>query len=120
MKVILVGLAGAAGAVARYGIGVAVGTRSFPWTTLGINLVGSFLLGLLLTVGMARDWPDTTTAPLAIGLLGGFTTFSTFSYEAHSMLREDRVAAAAIYVGASVVGGVVAAACGYLTGRAAT
>src|SRR5688572_30830615 len=45
VKVLLVGLAGAAGALSRYGLGVAVGVRSFPWGTLGINLVGSYLLG---------------------------------------------------------------------------
>ena len=120
MKVLLVGVAGAAGVLGRYGIGVAVGTRSFPWSTLGINLLGSFLLGLLLTAGIERDWSDSTTAPLGIGLLGGFTTFSTFSYEAQTMLRDDRPGAAAAYVAASMIGGVLAAAGGYLAARAAT
>ena len=58
-----------------------IGVRSFPWATLGINLVGSYLLGLLLVLGAERDWPETTTVPLSIGFLGAFTTFSTFSYE---------------------------------------
>ena len=119
MKVLLVGVAGAAGALGRYGVGVAMGTRSFPWPTLGINLIGSFLLGLLMTFGIERDWPDTTTTPLTIGLIGGFTTFSTFSYEAYTLLRDDRAPAAAVYVAASVVGGVLAAACGYAAARAA-
>ena len=47
MRVLLIGIAGAAGALCRYGIGVAVGARSFPWSTLGINVAGSFVLGLL-------------------------------------------------------------------------
>ena len=117
MKVVLVAFAGAAGAVSRYGVGVAVGVRSFPWATLGINLVGSFLLGVVLVVGAERNWPDTTTIPLAVGFLGAFTTFSTFSYETYTLVRTDRVAVAAVYVVVSVVGGAVAAAAGYVTAR---
>jgi CrcB protein len=120
MKVFLIGLAGAVGALSRYGVGVAVGTRSFPWSTLAINLVGSYLLGLVLTAGLERDWAETTTAPLAIGFLGAFTTFSTFSYEAYAMVRDDRAGTAAIYAIVSVAVGVAAAALGYLTVRTAT
>jgi len=116
----LIAVAGAAGALARYQIGLAAGDRSFPWATLGINLIGSFLLGLLLQVASERGWPDTTTLPLGVGFLGAFTTFSTFSVETQTMLREGRVAAAAAYVGASLIGGIAAAALGYLTARALT
>ena|SRR5688500_3021127 len=118
MKVALVGLAGAAGALARYGLGVAVGVRSFPWATLGINLTGSFLLGLVLTAGIERGWPETTTVPIAVGFLGAYTTFSTFSFETYTLLRTDRAALAAIYVGVSVIGGIAAAAVGYAAARA--
>jgi len=118
MKVALIALAGAAGALARYKVGVAVGTRSFPWATLGINLIGSFLLGVLLKVAVDRGWPDTTTLPLGVGFLGAFTTFSTFSVEAQTMLRTDQVGDAALYVGASVVGGILAAALGYAAANA--
>lgn len=118
MKVALVAVAGAVGALSRYGIGVAVGVRSFPWATLGINLTGSFLLGLVLTAGTERGWPETTTVPIAIGFLGAYTTFSTFSFETYTLLRTDRAGTAAIYMGLSVVGGVIAAALGYVTARA--
>jgi CrcB protein len=118
VKPTLVALAGAAGALGRYAIGLAVGVRSFPWATLGINLTGSFLLGLVLTVGIERGWPDEATIPLAVGFLGAYTTFSTFSFETQTMLRTGRTAVAAAYVGVSVVGGVVAAAAGYATARA--
>lgn len=117
MKVVLVGLFGAAGALCRYGIGVAAGSSSFPWATLAINVVGSFLLGLVLVAGPAR-FDGTTTTALAVGFLGAFTTFSTFSSEVQTMLREDRVGTAAAYVTASVLGGVAMAAVGYLGGRA--
>ena len=118
MKVAFVAVAGAAGAVARYTIGRAVGVRSFPWATLGINLAGSYLLGLVLVLGTRRDWPEAVTVGIAIGFLGAFTTFSTFSYETYTLLRTDRAGSAAIYVLASVGLGVLAAALGYLSARA--
>ena len=120
MRIALIGLAGAAGALGRYGLGVVIGLRTFPWTTLGINLAGSFLLGLLLVIAGERGWPDTVTLPLAIGFLGAFTTFSTFSYEAFTLARTDREAMALAYVAASVLGGFAMAAAGYVTGRAFT
>lgn len=117
MKVVLVGIAGAAGALARYGIGLAVGGRSFPWSTLGINLSGSFVLGFVLAFGLERGWSETTTVPLAIGFLGAYTTFSTFSYETFTLARTDRAMLAAVYVAVSVVGGVLAAFVGYTLAR---
>ena len=59
VQVVLIAIAGAAGALSRYGIGSAVGGRSFPWATLGINLAGSFALGLVLHLAQLRDWPRT-------------------------------------------------------------
>ena len=120
MTVLLIAIAGAAGAAARHGVGVAVGARSFPWSTLAINLVGSFLLGLLVRVGLERDWSELRTLPLSVGFLGAFTTFSTFSVETHTMLRDGRSGAAAAYIGLSVVGGLAAAAVGYAVASAST
>lgn len=117
MRAALVGVAGAVGALTRYGIGAAIGVRSFPWATLGINVVGSFLLGLLVTLGAERQWSSNVTVPLAVGFLGAFTTFSTFSYETQTLIRTGRAVTALTYVGASVVVGVVAAAAGYMTAR---
>ena len=117
MKNALVALAGAAGALARYQVTLSVGVRSFPWSTLGINLAGSFLLGLVLKAGIDRGWPETTMLPLGMGFLGAFTTFSTFSAETHVLLRDGRAGTAAIYVAASVLGGVLAAAAGYTLAR---
>lgn len=120
MKAVLVAVAGAAGALSRYGIGVVVGVRSFPWSTLGINVAGSFLLGLVLVLGEERGWPETATVPLAVGFLGAFTTFSTFSYETFTLARTDRAGTAAVYVTLSVIGGLAAAAAGYATAKAMT
>lgn len=117
MTGVLVGVAGAAGALVRYQIGHSLGSRSFPWATLAINLVGSFLLGLLAKLAADRGWPDHTILPLGVGFLGAFTTFSTFSVETQTMLQSDRFAAAGAYIGASVVGGIAAAALGFLAAR---
>ena len=120
MTTVLVVVFGALGALARYEVGRAVGVASIPWVTLGINLSGSFLLGLLLTLGLQRQWPATTVVPVTVGFLGAYTTFSTFSYETFALVRDDRITAALAYAASSVVGGVVAAAAGYATARGLT
>jgi len=117
MKIILVAIAGAAGALARYGIATAIGVRSFPWSTLAINITGSFVLGMLLTAGIQRGWPENVIVPLTVGFLGAYTTFSTFSYETFTLGRADRFVSAAIYVAVSVSGGLLAAAGGYMLAK---
>ncbi|MFN0029945.1 MAG: fluoride efflux transporter CrcB [Acidimicrobiales bacterium] len=116
MATVWVALAGAVGAVTRYRIGVAVGVRSFPWATLGINIVGCFVLAVL-AAGPATRWSPTVSVALTVGFLGAFTTFSTFGYETVTLLRTDRPGLAALYVAASLVGGLGASAGGYLLGR---
>ena len=117
MTWLLVVLAGAAGTAVRYGISLAVGPREFPWATLGINVTGSFLIGLVLTMGaLGRLSPQTTTT-LAVGFLGAFTTYSTFSWETLVMGRANQVALAVLYVLLSVVFGLLAAVLGYRLGQ---
>ena len=118
MRLALLAVAGATGALARYGVGQAVGARTFPWATLGINVVGSFLLGVVLQAAPGRLDDDLRIA-LAVGFLGAFTTFSTFSYETVAMVRDGRWATATLYVVASVTSGIGAAALGYRIGAAA-
>jgi CrcB protein len=83
--------------------------------TVVINVVGSFLLGLLVVAHWAS--PQTRTA-LGVGLLGGFTTFSTFSVQAFLDFEAGEPGRAVIYVLASVLLGLAAAAAGYYLGRA--
>jgi len=109
----LVALGGAAGATARYALGL---LSASVWMTLAINVAGSLALGLL--VGAGRGLSPEVRDAVGIGLLGGFTTFSTFSLQAVAEVEAGRVAAAGLYVGASVVLGLAAAAAGYLGGRA--
>jgi CrcB protein len=119
-RLALIAVAGAAGALARYGIGQAIGLRTFPWATLSINVAGSFVLGFVLGGPIAERWPGTPTAVIAVGFLGAFTTFSTFTHDAAALLRGDRPVAAFAYVAASVLIGLAASALGYAVGRATT
>jgi CrcB protein len=112
---LVVGLGGVCGVTARYGIGKATfHTDALLWSTVGINVVGSFLLGLLA----AETWfsRDVREA-LGVGFLGGFTTFSTFSVQIVLEVDSGEPGRAAWYLLASVVGGVVAATAGYALGR---
>lgn len=97
---------GALGAVGRFilagQITRLVGTH-FPWGTLGVNVLGSFAMGLLVEL-IALKWSVTPElrAFLTVGLLGGFTTFSAFSLEAATMLERGALAPAALYAIGSV------------------
>jgi fluoride exporter len=112
---LLVAIAGACGVLARYGIGKAtIHTEALLWSTVGINIIGSFLLGLLA----AEHWfsRDVREA-LGVGFLGGFTTFSTFSVQIVLDVDGGEPWRAFGYLVASVVGGIAAATCGYVLGR---
>lgn len=91
----------------------------FPWATFGINASGSFVLGVLLTLVVER-WPPTRYVRpfLAIGVVGAYTTFSTFVVEADLLVRDGHVATAAVYVITSLVVGLVALFAGVTSGRA--
>jgi len=117
VRVVLVAAAGALGAVIRYWIGTAIGVRSFPWATLGINVVGSFLLGVVLGGPGQGRWSPTLIAALAVGFLGAFTTFSTFAFEATSLVRDDRAGIAFAYVAASLALGLATSALGFVLAR---
>ncbi len=115
MTALLVGLAGLAGVLLRYGISGAFHGDSLPWATVAINVLGSFLLGVLVVAPWASAQSRTA---LGVGFLGGFTTFSTFSVQAFLDLQAGRPGRAVIYVLASVALGLGAAALGYYLGRA--
>jgi CrcB protein len=100
---LLVALGGAAGSLARYGVGLALaGATGFPWATLAVNWVGSALIGLAFGLGVSGE----ARLLLVTGFLGGFTTFSAFSLEA-ATLAERSAPLAALYVAASVAGGLL-------------
>lgn len=112
---IAVAAGGAVGAVGRYLVMSQVGHwlgMSFPYGTLVVNVVGSFVLGALVEI-MALVWStgQELRAFLVVGVLGAFTTFSTFSLDAVALVERGAIGAAALYVAASVffaIAGLVA------------
>ncbi len=105
----LVGLGGALGANARYWLGRLVkdltGPTDFPWGTLLINVSGSLILGLV--AGAFKDRSAAMFLLFGTGFCGGYTTFSAFSLEVAEAIQDGRWAMAALYVGASVIGGLL-------------
>ena len=106
--VISVALGGALGAVLRYLVGLAV---AFPVGTLAVNVLGSFLIGVVWVVFAARGLQGWLPFVMT-GLLGGFTTFSAFSLDTLRLIEDGRIAGAGSYVIASVVLSVLACAAG--------
>ncbi len=121
--IVAIGIAGALGALARYGLDGVVSRRftgsPFPWGTFVVNVSGAFVLGLLMTLMTEQ----LTTAPwlrsaLTIGLLGAYTTFSTLSYETYRLLEDGAVGLAAANMLGSMTAGLVAVYLGVVAGRA--
>ena len=117
MRYLWVGLGGAAGTIARYAIGVRVDQSRFPWATLGINISGAFILAMFLTLGLGHLSVAVMT-PISVGVLGGYTTFSTFAWEGFTLERNGRPGIALLYIAVSVIGGLLAASAGYSLARA--
>ena len=118
--VVAVAIGGAAGAPARYLLGRTLhASGGLPLATLSVNLSGAFVLGALLVLVGERLAPTRHVRPLlGTGLLGAFTTYSTFVVEADLLVRHQRFGVAVGYICATVVGGLVAAWAGVLTARA--
>ena len=122
MRSLWVGVAGFFGAIARYQLDSLVSRHargSFPWGTFVINVTGCLVLGFLFTVSSAylEDNPTLRTA-LAVGFLGAYTTFSTFSLQAVRLTEDGSLVLAAGYVVVSVAIGMLAAWAGMSAGRA--
>jgi len=115
MTVLLVALGAAVGAPARYLLGLWLNGRApFPWGTFGANVVGSLLLGLFVRLDLGQD----AYALLGVGFCGGFTTYSTFAWETHTLAQVNR-RHAATYSLLSLVVGVAAAGVGWWLGGVA-
>jgi fluoride exporter len=112
---LFIAVGGMLGVLARFGIGrLTLHHEWLVWSTVGINIAGSFLLGLLV----AGQWFDRDVREgLGVGFLGGFTTFSTFSVQIVLEVDAGEPARAVAYVLCSVVGGLLAAIAGYALGR---
>jgi CrcB protein len=120
MAYLLAALGGALGALARWAVGAALpfSPGGWPWATLVVNVAGCLLMGVLLAV-LAVRLPSPWVRPfLGAGVLGGFTTYSTFAVEVVRLGETGAAVVAAGYVLASVLGGVLAVAAGVTVGRA--
>jgi CrcB protein len=120
---LLVMIGGAAGAGLRWEFGRLALRQlgaGFPWGTLGVNLIGGLLMGVLAGSMMTHGSADRPLwLLLAVGLLGGFTTFSAFSFDLFAMLERGRLGTALLYVAASVLGSLLLLALGWWAARAA-
>lgn len=119
---LLVGIGGALGSMARYGVGVLVGRiwpSTFPLATMLINITGSLAMGLLVGF-LARTtpaWQADARLFVAVGVLGGYTTFSAFSLDAIVLIERGEIGSALLYVGVSVLVSIVALYLGLLLVR---
>ena len=111
-QLLTVALGGALGSVGRYLFVIHAGRlfgMDFPWGTLGVNVLGSFLMGLLIGAGtLVLEMSQEVRLFLAVGFLGGFTTFSSFSLDAMSLFQRGAWVAGSAYVGGSVLAGLAA------------
>ena len=104
------------GGLARYGVGAwvqAVGGAGFPWGTLLINVTGSLLLTFVYSFLEGTAAPPEWRAFLGIGVLGGYTTFSSFSYETLRLVQDGEWERALVYVAGSVVLSLAGAVLGF-------
>jgi len=123
-KLLLVCAGGAIGSGARYLVGswaVAVVGPGFPWGTLAVNLSGSFLISAVMYLGLevGTIGPDVRIF-LAVGVLGGFTTYSSFNHETLALAQRGQWGLASAYVAATVLGAWVAGLAGLLLAQFAS
>lgn len=121
VNVLAVAIGGATGATLRYLAGELIGARGrggFPLATLTVNVLGAFLLGILMALlagrGESAEWWRLL---LGVGVLGGFTTFSTFAFETVELMHEGALALALANAAGSVVAGLLATVAGIYVGR---
>ncbi len=120
-KYLLVAAGGMIGAMARYGLGGWIGNATggrFPYGTMVVNITGCLIIGFFLTLGYERfSWSPELRVFIAVGILGGFTTFSTFSFETISLLREGSYYLGILNMAASLVGCLVATVVGVILAK---
>ena len=121
IKILAIGLGGFAGALLRYwisGLAYAVTESSFPIGTLTVNILGSFILGFLLGTTDHYVFHPNVKLFLTVGLLGAFTTFSTFSFETLALIEVSSYYKAFLNVSLSIALGLAGAFLGLIIGRA--
>ncbi len=120
MKFLYIALGGGLGAVFRYIIssfGNGLATSKFPWGTLAVNLLGSFLIGLAWGYAQRLHWNENFSLFLFIGLFGGFTTFSSFAFESFMLMKSNEIFYALSYLFVSLFLGVILVYIGLLISK---
>ena len=121
MRTCVVALGGLLGSVARFWLSGAVqrlNGNDFPTGTLAVNILGSFVIGVVMAFSLERGTPGPTLRLfLTVGFCGGFTTMSSFSYETAALVRDGQTALAFGNIAASVGGSLAATCLGYTLGR---
>jgi len=119
-QILLIAAGGSLGAIARYGVSNFVHSsmdESFPWGTLAVNVSGSFLIGVLIEAFDASLLPVEWRSFLALGFLGAYTTFSTYTLESVNLLRDGELRLAAANILAGNVAGLAAVVLGIYCSR---
>ena len=113
-KLLLVGLGGSIGSMARYAASLLIRSKSFPFATLSVNVIGSFIIGLVFALSIKEAaLSNSWKLFLATGICGGFTTFSAFSVENMELLQNGKTGMALTYIMLSIVLGILATFLGY-------
>jgi len=122
VKYVMVGIGGFAGSIARYWLGSYIGEKMgtrFPYGTFVINISGSFLIGLIMSLLAEKmRWNPNWIYLVPIGFIGAYTTFSTFEYETLRTVQDGQFLTAFLNITLSVVTGFVAVWAGAAAGRA--
>ena len=120
MNLLLVVLGGGIGAGSRYLLGGWLHGHlgnGFPWGTFAVNAMGSLMIGMVFGLAQRGSLPPAATLFLAVGVLGGFTTFSAFSYETMRLLANGSIGAAFLNVAGQFAVGLVAVYAGFVAVR---
>ncbi len=111
MKIFLIGVGSFIGGAGRYLLSLFLQQRlvsNFPIGTLTVNILGCFFIGVIFGISEKGNMSDEWRLFLATGILGGFTTFSAFSYESVNLIRSNELFYALLYIGASLLFGILA------------
>ena len=120
MNLALIALGGSVGAMARYGLSVYISrsfSQTFPLGTFAVNMLGSLLIGILIEMYESAIIPPEWRGFLMIGLLGAFTTFSTFSLETVQLIRDNELGLALLNAVGSLVFGLLFVYAGLYAGK---
>ena len=119
-KILLIGSGGAIGALLRYGVAGVVSRHiggTFPWGTLSVNSIGALLIGLLWGIFEQFQFSDSLRVFLFIGILGAFTTFSTFCLESVNLIKNGEIKYALAYIFSSNILGILFVIFGFFISR---